>query len=54
LDNLAKPTLDALVELGVFTDDSGVLDLILRKRKSNVEGVKIRVSEFKKDEFNFD
>ncbi|MEX0656856.1 MAG: RusA family crossover junction endodeoxyribonuclease [Nitrosopumilaceae archaeon] len=53
LDNLAKPTLDALVELGVFQDDSGILDLILRKRKANVEGVSIKVYHFKKNEFTF-
>jgi len=51
LDNLAKPVLDALVEIGIFSDDSGVLDLILRKRKSNTEGVRIRISEFSGPDF---
>jgi len=54
LDNLAKPVLDALVEIGLFQDDSGILDLTLRKRKSNVEGVRIRISEFSENEFSFD
>jgi len=51
LDNLSKPVLDALVELGIFPDDSGVLDLILRKRKSNVQGVKIQIAVFDDNEF---
>jgi len=51
LDNLTKPVLDALVEKGVFSDDSGVLDLILRKRKSKIEGVRIRISEFSGSDF---
>ena len=46
LDNLSKPVLDAMVEINVFLDDSGILDLTLRKRKSNKEGVRIRISEF--------
>ena len=46
LDNLSKPVLDAMVEINVFSDDSGILDLTLRKRKSNKEGVRIRISEF--------
>ena len=54
LDNLAKPVLDALVESGVFQDDSGILDLVLRKRKANVEGVSIKVYNFDRNEFNFD
>jgi len=51
LDNLAKPVLDVLVQVGVFTDDSGILDLTLRKRKSKKEGVRIRVSEFSEPDF---
>ena len=51
LDNLAKPVLDVLVQVGVFTDDSGILDLTLRKRKSKKEGVRIRVSEFSGPDF---
>ena len=51
LDNLAKPVLDVLVQVGVFTDDSGILDLTLRKRKSKKEGVRIRVSEFSGQDF---
>jgi len=54
LDNLAKPVLDALVEHGIFIDDSNILDLVLRKRKANVEGVRIRVSEFSGNELSFD
>ena len=46
LDNLSKPVLDAMVEINVFLYDSGILDLTLRKRKSNKEGVRIRISEF--------
>ena len=46
LDNLSKPVLDAMVEINIFSDDSGILDLTLRKRKSNKEGVRIRISEF--------
>jgi Holliday junction resolvase RusA-like endonuclease len=53
LDNLAKPVLDSLVELGMFLDDSGILDLSLRKRKSNIEGVKIKVRTFAGSEFDF-
>ena len=51
LDNLAKPVLDVLVQVGVFTDDSGILDLTLRKRKSKKEGVRIRVPEFSGPDF---
>jgi Holliday junction resolvase RusA-like endonuclease len=51
LDNLSKPVLDALVELGIFPDDSGVLDLTLRKRKAKTEGVRIRISEFSGRDF---
>ena len=51
LDNLAKTILDTLVAIGVLRDDSGVLDLTLRKRKSKKEGVRIRVSEFSGQDF---
>ena len=51
LDNLAKTILDTLVEIGVLRDDSGVLYLTLRKRKSKKEGVRIRVSEFSGPDF---
>ena len=50
LDNLSKPVLDALVEINIFLDDSGILDLTLRKRKSKKEGVRIRISEFSEDD----
>lgn len=54
LDNLAKPVLDALVEIGIFEDDSGILDLTLRKRKSNVEGVTIQIYPFLQYDSSFD
>ena len=50
LDNLSKPVLDALVEINIFLDASGILDLTLRKRKSKKEGVRIRISEFSEDD----
>ena len=50
LDNLSKPVLDALVEINIFLDDSGILDLTLKKRKSTEEGVRIRISAFSGDE----
>ena len=53
LDNLAKPVLDSLVEMGMFLDDSGILDLLLRKRKSNTEGIRIKVKKFTGNEFDF-
>ena len=54
LDNLSKPILDALVEIGIFEDDSGILDLTLRKRKSNTEGVRIQIRPFLQDDHSFD
>ena len=50
LDNLSKPVLDALVEINIFLDDSGILDLTLKKRKSNNEGVRIRISKFSEND----
>ena len=51
LDNLAKPVLDSLVDIKVLEDDTGVLNLTLRKRKSKKEGVRITVSEFSGQDF---
>ena len=51
LDNLAKPVLDSLVDIKVLEDDTGVLNLTLRKRKSKKEGVQITVSEFSGQDF---
>lgn len=54
LDNLAKPVLDSMVELNIFVNDSYILDLSLRKRKSNTEGVRIRIANFSKNDSSFD
>lgn len=47
LDNLAKPVLHALVEVNILYSDSDILDLVLRKRTGNREGVRIRVYEWR-------
>jgi crossover junction endodeoxyribonuclease RusA len=43
LDNLAKPTLDALEHAGVYEDDSQI-DLLIIRRQDVVHGGRLEVS----------
>ena len=46
VDNVAKPILDAMQQVGIIDDDKNVKQLLITKHKNGIKKVKIQVRNF--------